>query len=139
MRSIVVVLLLLAGGILQTLGYTGTCTQNDTDSSLVGTLLSAPLLLAGSALIWSLRPTTSALSGVGLVTAAVTAVGIAIAHRDVWIETLVLLGSPCGPSYFPRGEVDQEHLAIGLVYGPAWLLVAAQAAFAVRRTLPKLA
>ena len=105
---------------LQMLGYTGTCTQNDTDPFLTGALLSAPLLLIALVLLLRSRSqaTRSPMLVGGALAAALASGWLVAANLETVIETLVRLGSPCGPDFFERGrDIEIEHLLIGLAYG----------------------
>ena len=65
MAAVLALLLFLPVPLLQGLGYTGTCTQNDTDPFLTGAFLSQPSVAGSFALTWQAAQRGQASRGTG--------------------------------------------------------------------------
>ena len=134
MAAVLALLLFLPVPLLQGLGYTGTCTQNDTDPFLTGAFLSLPFVAGSFALTWQAAQRgragrgTDGLAVIGpssLVLAGLAA--LAMLMNATLVQNTLLLGiSPCGGDH-TEARFEPEHVLIGSLYGlsPLAVLVAA--------------
>jgi hypothetical protein len=126
--------------LLQGLGYTGICTQNDTDPFLTGAFLSLPFVAGSFALTWqaaragqpwnerscrdrTIEPRLAGLAALVMLTNATL------------VQNTLLLGlSPCGGDH-TEARFEPEHVQIGSLYGLPLLAVLVAALTAVRAAL----
>ena len=142
MAAVLAILLFLPVPLLQGLGYTGTCTQNDIDPFLTGAVLSLPFGTASLGLAWHsrrrarsrpeaglrwLRPTSLVLACLGAL--------VLLMNADLARDTLLFGRSPCGAEH-TLAAFEPEHVVIGAVYGalPLAVLITALAAFRAARS-----
>jgi hypothetical protein len=125
---------------LQLLGYSGTCTQDDTDSFVAGAVLSGPILfLTILVLFLDLRRFGS----VPKVQVFVVNLPLLILSSAILLLNLELLTwiiwegiSACGPDHAnTREDVERENIIIGLTYGTAPLSILLMSSILVYKAL----
>ncbi|GAA0268049.1 hypothetical protein GCM10008965_40160 [Methylorubrum aminovorans] len=141
--SVLAILLFLPVPLLQGLGYTGTCTQNDIDPFLTGAVLSLPFGTASLGLAWRSRrrarshPEAGASWLICLTSLVLACLGalVLLMNADLARDTLLFGRSPCGAEH-SQAAFEPEHVVIGAVYGamPLAVLVTALAAFRAARS-----
>ena len=134
MAAVLALLLFLPVPLLQGLGHTGTCTQNDTDPFLIGAFLSLPFVAGSFGLAWRSARCTRAGAGkgrlalIGLSSFALAGLAALVMLMNAALvqETLLLGLSPCGAEH-TETRFQPEHVLIGSLYGlpPPAILVAA--------------
>jgi hypothetical protein len=140
---VLAILMFLPVPLLQGLGYTGTCTQNDIDPFLTGALLSPPFGATTLGLVWRSRHRARSHPEAGvpwlicltsLVLVCVCAL-VLLMNADLARDTLLFGRSPCGAEH-THTAFETEYVVIGAVYGalPLAVLITALAAFQAARS-----